>query len=270
METTKIRSADYLDILFDGRNKQYGGYMLRKNYSSRLLSAGLLALLIIGALFGATLFSKQQSEIGGTFVVAPTRIITTPSEVKPPPPPPETIVSSKMRVTEKITPPVIRKDNEVREEDKPKTVHPEENKLVGPEYIKGPGDPGAIAPDMNRDVLGRGEVKPARTESNQAFVTVEQMPEFPGGKVALARYLARNINYPPAAKEEQIQGKVYIRFIIDQLGRVTGAQLVKDIGGGCGAEALRVVNAMPKWTAGKQNGQAVKVYYMLPVTFRLQ
>lgn len=270
METTKIQTADYLDILFEGRNKEYGGYMLRKNYRSRLLTAGLLALLIVSGLFVYALLPQQQPGAARVIAVGPPLFITPPPEVKPPPPPPEVILPSKTKPAIKITPPVIRKDHEVREEDKPKAGRPEENRAIGPEYIQGPGNPDAIEPNLNRNIRGRGEIRSARTEPEHAFVEVEQMPEFPGGKEALARYLSRNINYPPAAKEAQIQGKVYIGFVIDQAGDVTHVQLMKDIGGGCGSEALRVVNDMPQWKPGKQNGRAVKVYYTLPVTFRLQ
>ncbi len=93
------------------------------------------------------------------------------------------------------------------------------------------------------------------------------MPEPP---FDINSYLSKNIRYPSAARENEIQGRVVLQFVVDQGGNVTNIEIKKDIGGGCGQEAVRVVKAMPKWKPGKQNGQPVKVYYTLPVSFKLQ
>lgn len=270
MDINKILNADYLDILFEGRNKEYGGYELRKKYRRRMLVAGLISLLVIGGLFASTLIRPKES-INTKMVEVNTTTLAPPPPLDPkkPPPPPPTTPPPPVKPTVKFTPPVIKKNEEVKEEDKPEPPKPEENKVVGPTNIKGSDDPNAIDPNLSNNVSGTG-VKPAGPPPEQIFRSVEQMPEFPGGAEALNRYLSRNINYPQAAKEENIQGKVYIQFVVDQNGNVGDIKLMKDIGGGCGAEAVRVVKGMPKWKAGKQNGQAVKVYYTLPVTFRLQ
>jgi protein TonB len=99
---------------------------------------------------------------------------------------------------------------------------------------------------------------------------VEQQPSFPGGEAELYKYLANNIQYPDVAKNNNITGRVYLTFVVEKDGTIANAKILRDIGGGCGAEALRVVNSMPKWTPGKQRGQAVRVQFNLPVSFDLQ
>jgi TonB family protein len=99
---------------------------------------------------------------------------------------------------------------------------------------------------------------------------VEQMPEFPQGEMALKNYLTEHIQYPSIAKENNIEGKVFCKFVVDQSGYIRNAEVVKGIGYGCDDEAIRVINAMPKWKPGMQNGKAVSVYYTLPVFFKLR
>ena len=95
------------------------------------------------------------------------------------------------------------------------------------------------------------------------------MPEFPGGQSELMAYLSKNIRYPDKAVEEEIQGKVYIGFTVDEKGYITDVKVTRGIGGGCDEEAVRVVKAMPRWKPGTQNGRAVKTMYNLPVRFQL-
>lgn len=102
------------------------------------------------------------------------------------------------------------------------------------------------------------------------FTVVENEPEFPGGMEALYKYLAQNIKYPQLARENNITGKVYVTFVVEKDGSIANPKVLRDIGGGCGAEAIRVVKAMPKWNPGKQRGKAVRVQFNLPVNFNLR
>ena len=104
----------------------------------------------------------------------------------------------------------------------------------------------------------------------QIFTVVENEPEFPGGMEALYKYLAQNIKYPQLARENNITGKVYVTFVVEKDGSIANPKVLRDIGGGCGAEAIRVVKAMPKWNPGKQRGKAVRVQFNLPVNFNLR
>ena len=102
------------------------------------------------------------------------------------------------------------------------------------------------------------------------FTVVETDPEFPGGMDALYKYLEDNITYPKEAKEHNISGKVYVTFVVEKDGSISNPKLLRDIGGGCGAEAIRVVKAMPRWTPGKQRGKPVRVQFNIPVNFTLK
>ena len=102
------------------------------------------------------------------------------------------------------------------------------------------------------------------------FTVVENDPEFPGGMEALYKYLGENIKYPSIAKENNITGKVYVTFVVEKDGSIANPRILRDIGGGCGQEAIRVIKSMPKWKAGKQRGKPVRVQFNLPVSFNLQ
>ena len=103
----------------------------------------------------------------------------------------------------------------------------------------------------------------------EIFLVVENEPEFPGGEDSLYAYIARNIKYPEAAKKEKIEGRVFVTFVIEKDGQVSSAKILRDIGGGCGEEAIRVVKSMPKWKPGTQRGNPVRVQFNLPVSFML-
>ena len=121
-----------------------------------------------------------------------------------------------------------------------------------------------------RFMLEGGVTEKKAEASKEVFKVVEQMPAYPEGQGALLKYLAANINYPTVAKENGIEGMVVIQYIIEKDGSISNAKVVKGIGSGCDEEALRVVNAMPNWVAGKQRGQAVAVQFNLPIRFKLE
>jgi protein TonB len=117
------------------------------------------------------------------------------------------------------------------------------------------------------EVIEEPEPEP---EEPDVFTIVEEMPTFPGGQQKLLAYLASQLKYPPIARELGIEGTVVLRFIIDASGGVSNIEVVRDIGGGCGAEALRVAKTMPKWNPGRQRGKPVPVYFTMPVRFILE
>ncbi len=275
MDINKILNADYLDILFDGKNKKYGGYILRKQYKRRMLISAFVTVVVISLLFATTLIQPEVEEIvTPAFNMQDVELAPPPplDPLEPPPPPPPTAPPPPVKPTVKFTPPVIKPNEEVLEEDKPEPPKPEENKVVGPTNIEGTDDPNAIDPNLS-SISGDGRgpaVVPAAPPPPEIFRSVEQMPGFPGGDAALLRYLSNNINYPSEARRNQIEGRVILEFVVDETGQVGNVRIVHDIGGGTGAEAKRVVERMPKWSPGRQNGKPVKVYYTLPVSFRLQ
>ncbi|NLL28501.1 MAG: energy transducer TonB [Bacteroidales bacterium] len=104
----------------------------------------------------------------------------------------------------------------------------------------------------------------------EIFTIVEEQPEFPGGEAALMEYLGKNISYPQLARESNIQGTVYVKFVVEPNGSISNVSILRGIGGGCDEEAIRVVKNMPSWKAGKQRGKAVRVQFNLPIRFILQ
>ena len=108
------------------------------------------------------------------------------------------------------------------------------------------------------------EVKPP------PFIVVEEMPNYPGGDDARIKFITDNVVYPVMAKESNIQGTVYVTFVVEADGSITDVKVLRGIGGGCDEEAVRVVKMMPKWNAGKQSGKSVRVQFNLPIKFTLQ
>ncbi|HRS54282.1 MAG TPA: energy transducer TonB [Bacteroidales bacterium] len=107
-------------------------------------------------------------------------------------------------------------------------------------------------------------------QEEEIFTIVEEQPSFPGGEEARIKFIASNIKYPQIARENGIEGKVFVTFVVEKDGSITNVKLLRDIGGGCGEEAIRVVKAMPKWIPGKQRGQPVRVQFNMPINFVLQ
>ena len=114
------------------------------------------------------------------------------------------------------------------------------------------------------------EPEPEKPKEEEIFVAVEQPAEFPGGQAALMKWLSNNIRYPEAAQQNDIQGRVVVKFVVEKDGSVGHAEIARGVDKDLDREALRVVNKMPKWQPGKNNGVAVRSYFNLPVTFRLQ
>ena len=165
------------------------------------------------------------------------------AEDTPPPPPPET-----PEVTTELT---IVEDDAVIENELG-IVDMSEKNAVNEEVVQ---------------VVVEEEVEEVEEE---IFTVVENDPEFPGGMEALYKYLKTSIKYPTIAKENNITGRVYVTFVVEKDGSIANPRILRDIGGGCGQEAIRVVKAMPKWKPGKQRGKAVRVQFNLPVSFNLQ
>ena len=265
MDKQTLLQADYLDIIYDGRNKTYGGYQLRREYGSRLRNAGgvmVLAVLVLVALVGfkPPAGHSEVSHLAGQTVDL--REVILPPTVVPPPPPKAVQPPAAQIKTELFTKPVITDD--VIPEDKTMShVSDLHTATVG---MGNEGDSAAIGLTTEGKIGGREraltEVKP---ELPRTFV--EQMPTFNGDLVG---YLAAHVRYPEAAREAGIEGRVVVEFVVNEEGAITNARVAQGIGGGCDEEALRVISAMPAWKPGKQNGAAVKVLFNVAVKFVLQ
>lgn len=271
MDINKILKSDYLDILFEGRNKNYGSYDLRRKYPERMKKAGvaILSICIVG--FGYNVFANRAKKVVNTPPPPPIEIkLTEPPPIDdkiPPPPPPPSEPPPPVKPTVQFTPPEIKKDEEVKEDEKPAEQKDLKDAAAGIKTQE--GDINGIDPGIvDNPGTGTGIVEAAAAP--EIFKVVEQMPEFPGGEAALYKYLADNVRYPEKATNAGQQGTVRVKFVVNEDGSISNVDVGRPIGYGMDDEAKRVVQSMPKWRPGKNNGKAVKVYFQVPIKFVLQ
>lgn len=265
--------VSWIQEIFRYRNQSYGAYVLRQQYSRRMLQGGLIAIGFAGVLCGASLLAEALPKDNAAAYNGTLDMIDMPppdEPIAPPPPPPVTPPPPVAPSIAFIAPKAVE-DNEVKVEVEPPTQ--QELTTSNPGTVTTKGDPGGVdfgdepilvegppAVVMNDD----GDAKPKEPE---IFIVVQQMPAFRGN---LNQYLAQEMRYPDIAKENGIEGTVVIRFIVNEKGEISNPIIVKDIGGGCGEEALRVVRTMPAWLPGANRGIPVKVQMNLPVKFKLE
>lgn len=265
MELKTIMQADYLDILYDNRNKKYGGYELRKHYDQRI-SKALLTLVFITALACFYTFSRHKNDITSiahTAVISPVLVdITHPKQLEKIDPPKAEHVAMEKVKTKLFTDPVIT--NDLVPDDRKMSANKDlRNVTVGEQAND--GDSTSMSPGS--DKVGSSVTLTSAKTNNEPLRWVEQMPLFSGD---MNVYLASSLHYPDVARESNIEGVVIVEFIVNEDGAVSNAVVRRGIGGGCDQEALRVVNNMPRWKPGKQNGKAVKVFFALPIRFVLR
>ncbi|RZJ77461.1 MAG: energy transducer TonB [Flavobacterium sp.] len=259
-----IIKNQWLDIVFEGRNKIYGAYELRKSNGKTTVKALIIGSIIFSFAVAAPLIASflpdsSEEEVNNDIKIATIKMPPKKEEVKPntpPPPPPPPKVDQV-----KFVKPVVAKAEEVTEE--PPKIEELKDKKVGSETIK--GDPNAkITID---EPVGTGPVAAVVEEDNNVYNTagIEVKPDFPGGIDKFYKFVGNNYKTP---EEEGLKGKVYVTFVVEKDGSLTDIKVLRDIGYGTGAEAIRVLKKCPKWTPGEQNGKKVRVLYSLPITIQ--
>jgi periplasmic protein TonB len=256
-ENFDFSNAKNLDeIVFRNRNKEYGAYELRKKYSKFVTRSLIIsiAVLLFGVLIPFFIFKQTYSANQDQQVSVDMMDMNKPKEEAappPPPPPPEATVEQKAKFTAPIVVTDTTETTEINQDDLNQTV----NTNINTEEV-------VVEDDNSNDVIEEVVETPI-------FTVVEEMPSFPGGDEARIKFLTENIKYPQMAKESGIQGTVYVTFVINEKGKVADVRVLRGIGGGCDEEAIRVVNMMPPWNAGKQSGKAVRVQFNMPIKFTL-
>jgi periplasmic protein TonB len=247
-----------LEAVFEKRNKEYGAYEIRSKYERSVVIAMLYAIGILMLVFIIPLLKNLMNNDSIVFtepkndVITFTDVITEVLQVEPAKPVKE--ISTKATIENAFK--VVRDKDAL---DKPLTDIP---------LAASSGASGTI--DVFTGNAGTGTTFTTAPSVPDTFVVVEEMPIFPGGEGKFMEYLQKSIRYPSIARENRISGKVFIRFIVDQEGKIGGASVVRSIGGGCDEEALRAINSMPAWRPGRQNGREVCVQFVLPVSFSLK
>ncbi len=262
MAKEKFRAPAFDDIVFELRNKEYGAYKLRKKYSRNMLIALLISVVIIctaviGPYINAkaaertkTVRQETQVEIQMENLDQPADQVAPP----PPPPPPPTEAVTQAR----YVPPVVVD-----------SLKPEEvvQLMTADQAIATVVDEDVTAIEIIEEV--KEEVAEEEPEP-EPFVVVEEMPMFPGGDAELLKYISEHTQYPEVAKENNIQGRVIVRFCVTSKGSVNQVSVLKGVDPELDAEAVRVVNTLPPFKPGKQGGKPVPVWYMVPITFTLK
>ena len=277
MAKLDLVSNEWTDLVFEGRNQDYGAYKLRKGTTKRnIWSIIIVALAAVLLYLGLQLqhMVEANRQVENTQAVELSALEQKKKEAKVEKKEqikvePEKVVE-KVKSSVKFTAPVIKKDNEVKEEDEIKLDEVEKsNKAIGAINVEGNDEVGGEVLKLKEEIAAPEPPK-QQVEENKVFDVVEQMPSFPGGMGALMSWLSQNIKYPVIAAENGVQGRVIVQFVVEKDGSITDVKVAKSVDPSLDKEAARVVSAMPKWTPGKQNGSAVRVKYTVPVTFKLQ
>jgi protein TonB len=270
MEPSTILRSDALDILFENRNKQYGAYTLRREYPRRLLLAvGGMALVVATVLFFMLQPQAPRLLAGPILIIEDHHLVPPPPPSLPEPPPPAATAppvppaATVQYVKPEIVPDELYKDPlpEMKDLD---------NKLISTETIEGPVSDGLTRPPQPENTgTGAAPIPPAKEEAPAIRETAAVMPSFPGGLGALQRWLSKNLR-PQDGIEPGQRVKVIARFVVDVNGTITGIRLTQTGGDPYDQEVLRVINKMPKWNPGRQNGETVAVWFNIPIIFTSQ
>ena len=265
-----LTSPQWTSLIFEGKNKEYGAYEMRNDSSNRHLKALIIVTIVgLAVIYLPSIIKNiipQKSAVEETTEVTMTdlnNLNEVPKEnqieqIKPVEPPPL------LKATVQFTPPVVVKDEDVKEQKMLTQDELTENKAqISVATVQGTADGVDI-----KDLADHKVITEAPKE--EIFQHVEQMPQFPGGETELMKWLRDNIQYPTIASEQGIQGRVVLRFVVRPDGSIDDVTIVRSLEPSCDKEAVRAVKKMPRWIPGKQNGNAVSVYYNLPVQFRLQ
>ena len=246
------------DIVFEERNKEYGAYKLRKRYNRNVSIALLGGIIILStAIITPYLSAKaaenrskraeRQVEIKMENLDQPNQQVAPP----PPPPPPTDVVQQ-----QKYVPPVVVDSIKPEDVKQLMTADQAQTEVTNKEVVE-------VVQQVQE------EVQQAEPEE-VPFVVVEEMPMYPGGDVELLKFIAEHTQYPEVAKENNIQGRVIVRFCVTAKGGVSQVSILKGVDPELDKEAIRVVNTLPAFKPGKQGGKPVPVWYMVPITFTLK
>ena len=276
-----LSSREWCDLVFEGKNKDFGAYVIRTDSPNRHNKA-VLWTLIGTIIFGLISFGfvkanqyleeKKLAEQGEQKVV----FIDMTNEADEPKQ--EIIEQKKPEVLQEevlktytATELQIVEDKNVREEDE---IVSQDERMQTDAFAgsvtnsEGTTNLNNFKEQINEVVIE--EKEPAADKPAEVFISVEQMPQFPGGDAALLKYLSSHINYPPMAAENNVQGRVVVQFVVDKTGKVGEVTVIRSVDKELDREAVRVCKSLPKFVPGRQNGQPVSVWYTLPVTFKLQ
>jgi periplasmic protein TonB len=263
MKTTAVTQT-WEDIVFEHRNKDYGAYLNRRSYSKTIVIAMLLTFLVMAFVLAFPTIkewlSSSDDVVDDNKLKSQTVSLDQPPPITPnQPPPPDIRIPPPVKTIIKFLPPKVTEKEVVEEEEMP-TIEEIKQNETGSENVEG-----------TTEVVFEEPVAEVKEEedANKVFLVVEQPPEFEGGLEAMYKFINKNMKYPASARRMNIEGSVFVGFVVDADGKISEAAIIKGISADCDKEALRVVQMMPKWRPGKQSGRPVRVKFVLPIRFKL-
>ena len=257
MAKEKNTAPAFDDIVFEERNKEYGAYKLRKRYNRTVLISMVIGIIIVATAVITPYLNAKALENKARRAERQVEIkmenLNTPNETAPPPPPPP---PADVVQQQKYVPPVVVDSIKPEDVKQLMTADQAQTEVTNKEVVE-------VVAEVKEEVQ---EEDPEATP----FVVVEEMPAFPGGDAELLKYISEHTTYPEVAKENNIQGRVIVRFCVTSKGGVSQVSIMKGVDSELDKEAIRVVNTLPPFKPGKQGGKPVPVWYMVPITFTLK
>lgn len=287
-----LSSKEWTDLIFEGKNKEFGAYALRQasdrrhNLAVIYVIAGLALILICAWLYGmykadkeraeneriaeliASIEQQQFEELQAELDIPEEEENQMEQEEEIPEPEEEEALAEEILNTEKFTEFLVQKDEDVKEEVKSADEVKDTSTALGSvNFDQGTDDLNIVREHKNEVIV---EEKKPVVEETKVFTSVEQMPQFPGGEAELLKWISNHIKYPAIAMENNVQGKVVVQFVVTRDGSIGEVKIARGKDPDLDKEAMRVVKTLPKFIPGKMNGQAVNVWYTLPINFKLQ
>ncbi|MGN0212059.1 MAG: energy transducer TonB [Muribaculaceae bacterium] len=277
-----LSSKEWCDIVFENKNKEFGAYEMRQKSDGRHNKSMIVVVIFIIIVFilaqvVQTIQQKwEEAQPKDTIEQVVTSVDNATEEeeeeevqerIEQPEPEalPEEILN-----TVKVTELLIAKDEEVTKDDEIQSqdeLKETQTAFGQTNFNEGTDDRNVVREHKNEVIVEEKKPEPVKEE---VFRAVEQMPRFPGGEAELMKYLSSHINYPTMAMENNVQGRVVVQFVVTKTGKIGEVKVVRSVDRDLDKEAVRVCKTLPDFIPGKMNGQAVNVWYTLPVSFKLQ
>ena len=272
MSKVDIISREWCDLVFEGRNKNYGAYDLRSKAGRRHLYAIVDILIGIAVIAGLIFTYAKAKEAIQASLATDTEAVTELSELKKEELKKEELQKVAVRASVGFTvPDIVDKVDDSKKMKNQEELNRSNIAIAAVDYAGDANGKGTID-DLLKGQEAGGSVAqaPQKEEEAPIYSVVEQQAQFPGGEAALLAYVAKNIKYPAIAVEQEIQGTVNLRFVVEANGSIGDVQIVKSLESHCDKEAIRVVKSLPRFIPGKQQGRPVRVWFTLPVRYSIQ
>lgn len=281
-----LTSAEWRNLVFADKNKEFGAYQIRKSSDKRhnlamlymLIGLAVIFVLILGlnkwsdyrAEQEALALQEQREAMMAAALAEQQEEQQEEPEEEVKYEQPEVEVPEEVLATVQVTQIAIVDADKVKNEVMDMDTQKEDNTARGVVNQEGSDNADKFKAVHEQVVVKEPEPEKAKPKEEEIFVAVEQQAEFPGGQGALMKFLSNNIRYPESAQQNDIQGRVIVKFVVEKDGSIGNVTVVKGVDRDLDREAIRVVKKMPRWQPGKNNGVAVRSYFNLPVNFRLQ